>query len=97
MDIKAFGELLKSFSDVLKFIPSEFRFAALGLVLLVVLTLAVLQSNIFNLLGKRTREAITVFIIRYVFIGVGAICVASFGYAIVTGKSQAVELGESIK
>jgi tetratricopeptide (TPR) repeat protein len=63
---------------------------------LLALMVLILRADILNVVSQQTREALIVFIVRYGFVGVGLICIASFAYGILSVRSEAAEIRTGI-
>jgi tetratricopeptide (TPR) repeat protein len=90
MDLKVIEAIFDHLPDILKLVPVELRIGALSL-LAVLAVLWLILGVVRNLHGPDLPDIIRM-IIRYSFITVALICVPSFGYAIISGKSEIDEL-----
>jgi tetratricopeptide (TPR) repeat protein len=85
---------LKHFPDILKVVPDNLKLPALAVLVLLVLVLAILPS--LKMLPAAARTAAVMTIIRYAFIGTGAICLAGFTVVGVSIKSTSAEVQNGI-
>jgi tetratricopeptide (TPR) repeat protein len=86
------ADTLKAFSDNLKLIQADERFAALAVMALLVIVVAILSTNVLKMVDRQTRQRLIMFIVRYVFVGTGAIIAISFSYAVFSKRLEATEL-----
>jgi tetratricopeptide (TPR) repeat protein len=91
-----FEAVVKAIPDTLKQIPPTYQLAALAVMGLLALMVLILRADILGMLSKEKREALIMFIVRYGFIGVGGICIASFTYGILSVRSEAAEIRAGI-
>jgi tetratricopeptide (TPR) repeat protein len=89
-------DFFKSIPDILNVIPANQRLVALTLLTLLIALLGLFHFNILKLVGEKARARAIFMIIRYGFVGVIVIFFMTFGYNLITFKSEASSLNQSI-
>ena len=89
-------DALKAIPAILKLIPDTQTLPALTVLVVLVIVVAILRTDILKQLSQEQRDAAVMFIIRYVFVGAGMICIVSFTYAVVSIKSASAQLQNGI-
>jgi tetratricopeptide (TPR) repeat protein len=87
-------DALKAIPDVVRLIPDSQKFPALAVLVLLIIIVAILPY--LKTVPPAVRAAAVTFIIRYAFIGVGVISIASFANTIVSIKSTSAEVQKGI-